>query len=714
MRRSVRNLALITAVVLYGVGMADPTAAGPSDCPRGFDAEPGLGCAKELPNGNLLIRHRSGFETQTHGGDSASGPLGGIAPERSIVCTASGSRSVAVYAHAIGSPNRLDGVRSDIQAAVRSANGLLAAAGAETGIVADYRFACDPVGQPEVSVISTAARDYDAIVDAARAAGMVRSNEDYWIFADFPSPNPRFAGVGTFHDDDALSATNDNYRNAGYGITYGGHWATRTPMHENGHNMGAVQRSAPDASGAGHCDGDVTTEVMCYDDGGPRWDSDHECGVVPAQLHYDACQNDYFNTKPAPGTYLATRHNIGANASWASFDNPFLAFSVPTRRARYTAVTPMRILDTRVGTGAPAARIGPGATVDLQVTGAGGVPDTGVTAVVMNVTAVDPTATSFLTAWPAGEGRPLASALNYAPGDVVPNLVMVKVGAGGRVSLYNHAGATHVAADVAGWYGDDAASTGDRYHAVTPTRILDTRVGTGAPAAKVGPGSTLDLQVAGNGFVPSSGATAVVLNVTAVDPTAASFLTSWPSGQDRPLTSNLNYGPGQIVPNLVVVKLGANGQVALYNHAGSTDITADVAGWYGGETAATTGGRYAPLTPARILDSRVGTGAPAVKVGPGATVDLQVTGRAGVPDAGVSAVVLNITAIDSTTSNYSYLTAWPAGESRPLASNLNYRNGRIVPNLVVVKVGALGKVSLYNHDGSAHLTADVAGWFTAD
>ena len=124
----------------------------------------------------------------------------------------------------------------------------------------------------------------------------------------------------------------------------------------------------------------------------------------------------------------------------------------------YHSLVPARILDTRFAVGAPAAKIGPGVTLPVQITGQGGVPATGVSAVVVNVTVTEPTAGSFLTAWPAGQTRPVVSSLNYSPGQTVPNLVAVKVGEDGRVNLYNHSGSTHVVADVAGWFGNDASS----------------------------------------------------------------------------------------------------------------------------------------------------------------------------------------------------------------------------------------------------------------
>lgn len=378
---------------------------------------------------------------------------------------------------------------------------------------------------------------------------------------------------------------------------------------------------------------------------------------------------------------------------------------VPGPGGGYRSLPPARLLDTRTGLGAPMAKVGPAGSLALQVTGRGGVPATGVSAVALNVTVTAPTAESFLTAWPTGQARPLASNLNYRPGQTVPNMVVVKVGQGGKVSLFNYAGSTDLVVDVAGWYGLDEDPEGARYSPLVPSRLLDTRI-AGAPVPRMGPATTASLHVTGRGGVPESGVTAVALNVTVTGPTAESFLTAWPAGQARPLASNLNYMPNQTVPNMVIVKVGEGGMVNLFNYAGSTDVVVDVAGWYGAE-----GARYRALAPTRILDTRFGLGSPAGKVPAGSTLAMQVTGRGGVPAAGVSAVALNVTVTGPTA--LSFLTAWPHGESRPLASNLNYVANQTVPNMVIVKVGAGGQVDLFNYLGATDVVVDVAGWYGA-
>ena len=218
---------------------------------------------------------------------------------------------------------------------------------------------------------------------------------------------------------------------------------------------------------------------------------------------------------------------------------------------------------------------------DLQVTGRGGVPASGVSAVVMNVTATDVTAASHVTVWPTGVSIPNASNLNMPAGSTRPNLVTVGVGSGGKVSFQLNTGNADLIADVVGYYGDGSGmASGARYSPQAPNRILDSRSGIGGYNTPWPTNTTRDLTLTG---VPSD-ATAVVLNVTATNPSAAANATVWPSGLTRPMTSNLNYVPGQTVPNLVIVGIGSNGKVSLYNNAGSVDLIADVVGWFRSES----------------------------------------------------------------------------------------------------------------------------------
>lgn len=388
-------------------------------------------------------------------------------------------------------------------------------------------------------------------------------------------------------------------------------------------------------------------------------------------------------------------------------------FGPPDPGGRYTPLTPARILDTRTGIGGLPGRIGSGATVDVQVTGQGGVPTTGVAAVAMNVTVTGPTAGGFLTIFPAGTARPLASNLNFTPGQTVPNLVVVKVGDGGKVSMFNSAGSTDVVYDVAGYFSEAGTGPADsdegRYKALVPARILDTRTGAGG-GVRLGPGQSLDVQVSGRGNFPAQGAAAAVLNVAATGTTAPSYLTVYPTGDPRPLAANLNFTAGDTVSNRAMVKLGAGGKVTVYNNAGSADVVVDVGGWFTGATApAAEGGICTALTPARILDTRDDTGSVTGPIPAGTAFAVQVTGQGGVPPTGVSAVILNTTMVDA--AGPGYLTMYPRGTIRPLASDLNYASGETRPNLAVVRVGDSGMIDLFTSAGG-HLVIDVAGWIS--
>jgi hypothetical protein len=368
----------------------------------------------------------------------------------------------------------------------------------------------------------------------------------------------------------------------------------------------------------------------------------------------------------------------------------------------FSPLTPARILDTRDGTGGIAGHVGPATTVEVQVAGRGGVP-VGAAAVAMNVTVTEPTASGFLTVYPRGSPQPLASNLNFTPGKTVPNLVVVRLGTGGQVSMFNSAGSTHVIFDVAGWFSDSVVTAEGRYQPLSPSRILDTRDGTGG-GVRLSPGASFDLQASGRGGLPGAGAEAAILNVAVTGTTAASFLTVYPTGEPRPWAANLNFVAGDTVSNRVMAKLGSTGEVTIYNNSGSTDVVVDVGGWYTDASSFGTAGAYSPVVPARILDTR-GDGAPVVG---GTTVDVQVAGRGRVPPSGATAAILNVTVTEP--AGPGYFTLFPAGTTRPLASDLNYAPGETRPNLVVVKLGAGGKISLFT-PVTAHAVIDVAGWF---
>lgn len=347
-------------------------------------------------------------------------------------------------------------------------------------------------------------------------------------------------------------------------------------------------------------------------------------------------------------------------------------------------------MDTRKGKGAPKARLRAGGSLSLKVAGLAGVPTAGVEAVVLNVTAVSPTRNGFLTLWPNGDRRPTASDVNYTSGQNVAKEVVAKVGRDGRVNLYSMA-ETDVVVDVSGWW-----AKGSQYRGLSPQRLVDTRTGHGAPAHQVRGGTSLDVQVKGRGGVPHN-AVAAVVNVTAVSPERAGFVSAFAAGSPRPKTSTVNFPAGRTTPGLAVVPLGRNGKVSLFT-LNNVHLVVDVSGYL------TAGGQFVSINPKRALDTR-NTG---TKPGARSTVTVPVAGHAGIP-RNVDTVTVNLTVANSDAPGF--VTAYPSRTNRPLASVINFRRNDLVSNSVTVKVGTDGKVALYTMTGT-HLIADITGYTT--
>lgn len=428
--------------------------------------------------------------------------------------------------------------------------------------------------------------------------------------------------------------------------------------------------------------------------------------------------------KGAPGMIGRTTASVtitdpNGNAATRSFVATF-GGSAP-KTGGYHPILPQRILDTRFGVGTEGGRVGETGSIELQVTGRVGIPASGVTGVVLNVTAENPTATGFVTVSPTGDPRAVTSNLNTTPGDTRPNLVEARVGAAGKVTLFNNSGSTHLIADVAGWIDDGRASTASgrsQFGPLSPTRILDTR-GSVAPATRasgfgaptsIGAGDTIDLPVDVGCSPISDTPTAVAMNVTATNATSASHLTVWPSGDPVPTVSNLNFVTGKTVPNMAIVAIGTGQSISIRNNSGTVDVIVDLAGCFFADDD-NISGRVVAASPARLADTRFGIGTAVGALGAGAARTIQVTGRAGVPSTGVQAVIVNLTGTEPTDATH--LTAWPDGELQPLASNVNLEPGQTAPNLAVVKLSPTGAISVSNNSGSTHVVIDVAGWVLA-
>src|SRR5450756_655641 len=388
-------------------------------------------------------------------------------------------------------------------------------------------------------------------------------------------------------------------------------------------------------------------------------------------------------------------------------------FTPDTSGATYHALTPARILDTRDGTGL-SGLFSSYVARTFQVTNRGGVP-TNATAVTGNLTVTQQTALGYLYIGPNATNDPTSSTLNFPLADNRANGVTVALGGGGTLSVTYVAapGATaQVIFDVTGYFTPD--TSGATYHALTPTRILDSRDGTGGLSGAFSSYVARTFQVTNRGGVPTN-ATAVTGNLTVTQQTALGYLYIGPNATNNPTSSTLNFPLADNRANGVTVALGGGGTLSVTYVAvpGATaQVIFDVTGYF---TPDTSGATYHALTPTRILDSRDGTGGLSGAFSSYVARTFQVTNRGGVP-ANAVAVTGNLTVTGQTSAGYLYIG--PNATNNPTSSTLNFPLADDRANGVTVALGGGGTLSV-TYVGSAggaiaDAVFDVTGYFTPD
>ncbi|WP_328923794.1 hypothetical protein OG429_03575 [Streptomyces sp. NBC_00190] len=380
--------------------------------------------------------------------------------------------------------------------------------------------------------------------------------------------------------------------------------------------------------------------------------------------------------------------------------------------SEFTPHAPTRLLDTRdgTGTGSSAGRpIAPYATTRVKVTGNGGIP-AGVTAVALNLTATNTSAGGHIIAYASGKEQPTTSNVNFAAGQTVPNLAIVPVGEDGYVELANRSvGSVDLIADVTGYFTRSAASG---YTSVKPSRLVDTREGLGTAKGQAAAQSTFDVRIAGQGGLPANGVTAVALNVTVTEPKSAGHLTVFPSGQQAPSTSSVNFTAGQTVANAVIVPVGPDGRINIRNGAWSpTDVIVDVTGYYSADGKAA----YLPVEPRRMHDSR--------------TSSFPLDGQAyhyetlWTHGMDLEALVLNTTVTNPQGSGHlsvapdpntldDYIAGKAVQPTPPDSSVLNWTKDATVANLVQASTGSTDVVDFWNRGWQpTDLIVDLMGMY---
>jgi Beta-lactamase enzyme family len=367
----------------------------------------------------------------------------------------------------------------------------------------------------------------------------------------------------------------------------------------------------------------------------------------------------------------------------------------------FRALPPTRLLDTR-----QTARLLADHEIALDVSPKSAPPTApnSTTAVALNVTVTDAEDVGFVTVYADGSVRPATSNLNQRPGRVTPNLVVVPVGADGRVRIYTSSTA-NVIVDVLGrWEAAPTPTRAGRYQHITPARVFDSR---GRTAVARGGTAVVRVAAAAPG-IPASGVSAVAVNVTVTDASGDGYWTVWPTGTARPDASNLNALAGDTLANTTLVPVGNDGTISVFASAGG-DLLVDVVGWFTDDTAAeSTDGLFVARTAERVGDSRFGVGFD--RLWSHGAASLGVAGTDGIP-ADATAVLGTLTYVDTTTDGF--VTVRASGSQVGLTSSANPSHALGAwANTTISSIGPDGSLSL-EASSSSEMLVDIAGYFTA-
>ncbi|MEV6579895.1 hypothetical protein AB0M92_17235 [Streptomyces sp. NPDC051582] len=450
-------------------------------------------------------------------------------------------------------------------------------------------------------------------------------------------------------------------------------------------SMGAVNSHAHSVGLATSVTTDLTSSVVSYDIDWGDGTTVREYGMAGALVFVDHRYAEV-GTHKITITATDTYHKVTATTTQ----------DIVLDGSEFTPHAPVRLLDTRDGTGTgtqAGGAVAPYGTTRVKIAGNGDIP-AGVTAVALNITATNTPSGGHVIAYASGKKQPTTSNVNFAAGQTVPNLAIVPVGEDGYVELANRSeGPVDLIADVTGYFTRSAAAG---YTSVKPSRLVDTRAGLGTAAGQVAGRTTFGVQIAGQGGLPAAGVTAVALNITATGPKGSGHLTAFPSGQQAPSTSSVNFTAGQTVANAVIVPVGPDGKINIRNGAWDpADVIVDVTGYYSADGKAA----YLPMEPERRYDSR--------------TSQFQLAGqdyhRESVWTNGraLEALVMNVTVTNTQGSGHlsvapdpnsldDYIAGKDVRPTPPDSSVLNWTKGATVANLVQASTGTTGVVDFWN------------------
>jgi len=315
----------------YEVGDANTCAHGPDPAPSGLDVKiPVEPVAAAVPEQRPPARDsRPAPSEKTVAWDiGAIAPADGSTTAPAVVPDAApaaftmgaagvacdgdgqaGKRVQVLYAYESGTTNRYGQFVASIRVWAAGVEAIYNASAADTGGERHVRFVTTPecaVDVAEVQLPAGGLQTFNATINALRGLGFNKTDRKYMIFADADI----YCGIGTFAGDDRPGANNRSNVGPSYGRSDNGCWTAAVAAHELGHNLGAVNDSAPNTSGEGHCLDE--RDLMCYRDSSGKA-TRIVCTDPQGEQRLDCGHDDYFNTRPSPGSYLAAHWNVANN-----------------------------------------------------------------------------------------------------------------------------------------------------------------------------------------------------------------------------------------------------------------------------------------------------------------------------------------------------------------------------------------------------------------
>ncbi|MDP3984892.1 MAG: RHS repeat-associated core domain-containing protein [Acidimicrobiia bacterium] len=354
---------------------------------------------------------------------------------------------------------------------------------------------------------------------------------------------------------------------------------------------------------------------------------------------------------------------------------------------------------------------------DIQIGGVAGIPTTGVEAVALTFAVKLPASGGYVQATPTGVAPTNLTFLNYSAGGTESNSGILPLGTGGKISVKPRT-STHLLVDIQGYYTSGPTAAGG-FVPITPTRLVDTRNGTGLPVGKVQSGATPTISASALAEVPD-GASALAVNFGVTGQTASGYLTPYPADAALP-TGGFAFPHVSADSFSAVVPLATTGtNVGKFKAkllGGSTHLIVDVTGYFTAADSDGEGGSYIASMGGRIVDTRTATPAlppdpdgPASPLGAFESMEIQVTGAGGVPVSGAAALTATVAVVPGAAGGH--LKAWRADDVEPEASVLNYVADRISSTTAIIALSETGTIAIHNAGSVAvHVVVDVQGWY---